>query len=125
MQEIDFHRAMARPGTIIDAGAHDGRLTLPLALLPGTHVIAFEPLPSAFRRLSDAVRTAPGRITVRPEALSDRTGTVTIEVPRVGGEAQEEWASIAKDYEAIRRDDPRVEAVDSFAVRSCRWTLWD
>jgi hypothetical protein len=31
MQEIEFHRALHRPGTIVDAGAHDGRLTLPLA----------------------------------------------------------------------------------------------
>jgi len=29
MQEIDFHRALHRPGTIVDAGAHHGRLRLP------------------------------------------------------------------------------------------------
>jgi len=104
-------------GTIIDAGAHDGRLTLPLAELPGTHVIAFEPLPSAFARLCQAIaRLNPGHVTPRPEALSDRAGTMTLSVPRVGGAAQEEWASIAKDYAAIQRDDPRVEAID-------RWTV--
>ncbi len=120
MQEIDFHRAMARPGTIIDAGAHEGRLTVPLAALPDSHVIAFEPLPSAFRRLRAAVAACPGRVTLRPEALSDREGAVTLAVPRVGGVAQEEWASIAKDYEAIRRDDPRVDAVEAWTVPTTR-----
>ena len=120
MQEIDFHRALARPGTIVDAGAHEGRLTVPLAALPGSHVIAFEPLPSAFRRLQAAVTSYPGRVTLRPEALSDREGAVTLAVPRVAGVAQEEWASIAKDYEAIRRDDPRVDAVDTWTVPTIR-----
>jgi FkbM family methyltransferase len=116
MQEIDFHRTMARPGTIVDAGAHEGRLTVPLAALPGTHVVAFEPLPPAFRRLQMATADIPGRVTLRPEALSDQAGTVTIAVPRVGGVTQEEWASIAKDYEAISRADPRVDGVDTWTV---------
>jgi FkbM family methyltransferase len=116
MQEIDFHRAMARPGVIVDAGAHEGRLTVPLAALPGTHVVAFEPLPSAFRRLQAATADIPDRVTLRPEALSDRTGTVTLAVPRVGGAAQEEWASIAKDYAEISRADPRVDGVDTWTV---------
>src|ERR1700710_510368 len=98
MQEIEFHRAMARAGTIVDAGAHEGRLTVPLAVLPDTHVIAFEPLPSAFRRLQAIVTGLPGRITLRPEALSDRLGAVALAVPHVAGVPQEEWASIAKDY---------------------------
>jgi FkbM family methyltransferase len=118
MQEIDFHRAMARPGTIVDAGAHDGRLTVPLAKLPSTHVLAFEPLPPVFRRLQEATANLAGMVTSRQEALSDKAGTVELAVPRVGGKAQEEWASIAKDYEAIRRDDPRVEAVDRWTVPS-------
>ncbi len=121
MQEIEFHRAMHRiggpPGTIVDAGAHDGRLTLPLADLPGTRVLAFEPLPPAYARLCQAIASLPpGRVTPRPEALSDQAGSVTLAVPRVGGAAQEEWASITKDYAAIQRDDPRVEAID-------RWTV--
>jgi FkbM family methyltransferase len=116
VQEIDFHRALHRPGTIIDAGAHEGRLTLPLAALPATHVVAFEPLPPAFTRLRSAVSALDMRVTLRPEALSDRAGNVTLAVPRVGGAAQEEWASIVKDYTAIMQDDPRVEAVDTWAV---------
>ena len=116
MQEIEFHRALHRPGIIVDAGAHDGRLTLPLAALPDTHVIAFEPLPPAFLRLQQAVARSGASVTPRPEALADRAGTLTLSVPRVGGAAQEEWASIAKDYLAIQRDDPRVEAIDTWPV---------
>jgi FkbM family methyltransferase len=116
LQEIDFHRAMHRPGTIVDAGAHDGRLTLPLAELPATHVIAFEPLPPAFVRLRDAAFGLGTRVTLRPEALSDRPGSVTLAVPRVGGAAQEEWASIVKDYTAVMQNDPRVEAIDTWVV---------
>jgi FkbM family methyltransferase len=116
MQEIDFHRAMARPGTIVDAGAHEGRLSVKLAELPDTHVIAFEPLPPAFRRLQAAAANRCGRIAPRPEALSDRAGIATLSVPRVGGVAQDEWGSIVKDYEAISRDDPRVDAIDTWTV---------
>jgi FkbM family methyltransferase len=116
LQEIDFHRAMHRPGTIIDAGAHEGRLTLPLAALPQTHVIAFEPLPPAFARLRSAISALDARVTLRPEALSDRAGSATLAVPRVGGAAQEEWASIVKDYAPIMQNDPRLEAIDTWVV---------
>jgi FkbM family methyltransferase len=116
VQEIEFHRALHRPGIVVDAGAHEGRLTLPLAALPDTHVIAFEPLPAAFARLRDRVSGVGTRVTLRPEALSDRTGSVTLTVPRVGGAPQEEWGSIVKDYEAIMRVDPRVEALDRWVV---------
>ena len=116
MREIEFHRALARPGVIIDAGAHEGGMTVALAALPDVHVLAFEPLPAAFRRLRAVAAAAPARITARPEALSDRAGTVTLSVPRVGGEAQQQWASIVKDYAAIQRDDPRLEAIDTWTV---------
>src|SRR4029079_19256857 len=101
MQEIEFHRALHRPGVIIDVGAHDGRLTLPLAELPHSRVVAFEPLPSAFARLQQAVAAAyggtiPSHVTLRPEALADRNGMTTISAPRVNGVLQEEWAAISK-----------------------------
>jgi len=116
VQEIDFHRALHRPGTIVDAGAHDGRLTLPLAALPNTHVIAFEPLPTAFSRLKQKIADIDAPVTVRSEALSDRAGSFVLSVPTVGGVDQEEWASLAKNYEALRRDDPRIDAVRDYTV---------
>ncbi len=121
MQEIEFHRALHRPGTIVDAGAHEGRLTLELAMLPASHVVAFEPLPQSFARLQHAVAGAwngklPSHVTLRQEALSDRNGTTTITAPRVAGVLQEEWASITKDYAALRDADPRIEAIESWQV---------
>ena len=110
MDELTFHRALYRPGTLIDAGAHDGALTLPLAALPGARVLAFEPWPPAFARLARAVAGDP-TIEARPQALGARAGRLELAVPVVGGVAQEQWASLAKDYDAIAAADPRVEAI--------------
>ncbi len=121
MDEMAFHRRLFRPGTVIDAGAHDGGLTLPLAALPGARVIAFEPLPEAFARLQGAVRgryggIIPAHVTLRPMALGAVDGEVVLEVPVVGGVAQEQWASVVKDYERIRAEDPRIDAVRRVVV---------
>jgi FkbM family methyltransferase len=116
LQEIAFHTALHRPGLIVDAGAHEGRLTRELAALPNARVIAFEPLPAVFARLQQTVAALGDHVTAWHAALSDRLGTVTLTVPRVGGAAQDQWGSIVKDYTAVMRDDPRVEAVE-------RWTV--
>jgi FkbM family methyltransferase len=112
---------MFRPGTIIDVGAHDGGMTLPLAALPGARVLAFEPLPAAFSRLDEAVRAAhrgsiPPHIGLHRTALGDRPGRLMLEVPVVGGVAQEQWASVVKDYAAIRAADPRIEAIQRTGI---------
>ena len=121
MQEIEFHQALHRPGTLVDAGAHEGRMTLLLADLPTSRVVAFEPVPPSFARLQRCVAAAwggeiPSHVTLRREALSDRNGTATIAAPRVNGELQDEWASIAKDYAALRQADPRIEAIETWSV---------
>jgi FkbM family methyltransferase len=121
MQEIEFHRALHRPGTIVDIGAHDGRLTLPLAKLPRSSVVAFEPLPPASTRLQRPLAAArggavPPHVTLRPEAPADRTGMTTLSAPRINGVLQEEWASIAKDYAALHAADPRIEAIENWSV---------
>jgi len=121
MQEIEFHRALHRPGTIVDVGAHEGRLTLPLAELPRSAIVAFEPLPPAFARLKQSLAAVwggavPPHVTLRPEALSDHTGMVMLSAPRIDGALQEEWASIAKDYAALRAADPRIEAIETWSV---------
>lgn len=120
MDELTFHRAFARPGQVLDIGAHDGLLTLPLAALPGAHVHAFEPLPAAFARLERAVAGQGRNITLHRIALGNAAGDIALDVPRVGGVAHEQWASVAKDYAAIRRDDPRVEVIDRFTVHQRR-----
>lgn len=120
MEEIDFHRRMHRPGTLIDVGAHTGALTLAFAELPDATVLAFEPLPPAFERLEAEVRTRwghiPARIILRPEALGAAPATLTLEVPLVRGEPQEQWASLVKDYEAMGAADPRIDAVRRYSV---------
>lgn len=119
MDELAFHRALHRPGTLLDIGAHDGLLTLPLAALPGSTVHAFEPLPAALARLRAAVSGLPN-VTIHPVALGAEPGEAMLEVPSVAGVAQEQWASLAKDYEAIRRADPRVGEIARHPVRVVR-----
>ena len=114
--EADFHRALFRPGTIVDVGAHDGAFAVPMSLLPGAAILAFEPLPPAFARLGAAMRSAhggaiPAHVRLRPEALGDADGEVVLEVPVVAGVAQEQWASTVKDYGSMQRHDPGIEAV--------------
>lgn len=98
MDELGFHRVLHRPGTLLDVGAHDGGFTLPFAALPGSRVLAFEPLPESFARL----RAAAGglaHVTLRQEALGDATGEAVLRLPVVDGVANEQWASMAKGYD--------------------------
>jgi FkbM family methyltransferase len=97
VDEITFHRVLHRPGTLLDVGAHDGAFTLPLARLPRSRVLAFEPLPAAFARLRAAVGAAPN-VELRQEALGDRSGRTTLALPVVDGVPNEQWASTAKGY---------------------------
>lgn len=117
MDEARFHSVLHRPGTLIDAGAHDGLLTLPLARLPGSRVLAFEPLPPAFARLRAALvaefGAAPAHVECHAAALGDQAGQITLAMPVLDGVAQEQWASTAKDYAAHLSD--RV-GVQRFAV---------
>jgi FkbM family methyltransferase len=59
---------------------------------------------------------APPHVTLRREALAERSGMTTISAPRIGGVVQEEWASICKDYAALREADTRIEAVETWSV---------
>jgi FkbM family methyltransferase len=117
MNEIDFHTRLYRPGTLVDVGAHDGLITIPLARLPGARVLAFEPLPPAYARLQAALRAAfgtpPAHVTCIAAALGDQAGEITLAMPVLDGVAQEQWASTAKDYAAHL--SARV-SVERFAV---------
>ncbi len=104
MDETTFHRLLHRPGTLVDVGAHDGLITIPLARLPGSRVLAFEPLPPAFARLQAALTEAfgavPPHVECRATALGDAAGDISLAMPVLDGVAQEQWASTAKDYAA-------------------------
>jgi len=100
-------------------------MTVPLTHLPASRVVAFEPVPPSFARLQRIVAAAwggetPVHVTLRCEALSDRSGTTMIAMPRVNGKLQDEWASIAKNYAALREADPRIEAIESWSVPALR-----
>jgi len=127
MDEITFHTLLHRPGTLVDVGAHDGLVTIPLARLPGSRVLAFEPLPSAFARLRAALRAAfgtlPAHVECHAAALGDRTGEATLAMPVLDGVAQEQWASTAKDYAAhlsarvtVERFAVPLRRLDDFAL---------
>ena len=102
MEEIEFHRALHRPGVLLDIGAHDGLLTNPFARLPDSQVHAFEPLPGAMARLrgnlAAAFGTIPPHVTLHAEALGAAPGEAVLTLPVLDGVAQEQWASLAKDY---------------------------
>ncbi|MCZ8279271.1 MAG: FkbM family methyltransferase [Acetobacteraceae bacterium] len=127
MDEENFHRLLHRPGTLVDIGAHDGLLTIPLARLPGSRVLAFEPLPSAYARLQAALRAAfgaaPANVECHHLALGDHEGSITLAMPVLDGVAQEQWASTAKDYAAhvsarvtVERFTVPMRTLDDFAL---------
>jgi FkbM family methyltransferase len=122
MDELGFLTALHRAGTVIDVGAHDGLLTLPLARLPGARVLAFEPLPSAFARLSQAC-AGLHNVTLRPEALGDMPGSLTLSLPVLDGVPQEQWASVVKSFDGygasveVARAEVPVITVDGLQLR--------
>lgn len=97
MDELGFHRTLHRPGTLLDVGAHDGAFTLPLAALPASRVLAFEPLPPAFARLA-AAAGGLANVSLRREALGERAGEATLRLPVIDGVPNEQWASTAKAF---------------------------
>jgi len=113
--ELAFHRALYRPGTLVDVGAHDGAFTLPFAALPGATVHAFEPLPQAFARLRAAVGDTPN-VTLHAAALGDHEGEITLRLPVLDGVAQEQWGSITKAYAGL--DARVVEATHTVPLRT-------
>jgi FkbM family methyltransferase len=117
MDEITFHTRLHRPGTILDVGAHDGLLTVPLAGLPGATVLAFEPLPSAHARLAAAC-AGLGNVVLRREALGAAPGSLVLSVPVLDGVVQEQWASLAKDYAAFASVKAETHAVAVITVDS-------
>lgn len=117
MDEITFHTRTHRPGLILDVGAHDGLLTIPLARLAGARVIAFEPLPSAHARLAAAC-AGLANVELRREALGAAPGRLMLSVPVVDGVPAEQWASLAKDYGAFASVTTETHAVEVITIDS-------
>ncbi len=123
LDETTFHTLLHRPGTLVDVGAHDGLITIPLARLPGSRVLAFEPLPPAMARLRAALGDTHSNVECIAAALGDEAGEITLAMPVLDGVAQEQWASTAKDYAAhvsarvtVQRFAVPVQRLDDHAI---------
>lgn len=66
--------------TILDVGANHGKMSRPLAKLPGATVHAFEPVPYNFSLLQRVTKGLPN-VTRHHFALSDSKGQVSIYIP--------------------------------------------
>jgi FkbM family methyltransferase len=112
LTELSVHLALARPGTIVDVGAHAGAFTHPLAQLRNTRVLAFEPLADVCLQLRRGLTMRhggvfPAHVELHAVALGESAGRAQLSVPRVRGGDVKEWASIAKNFEDIRSQHPR------------------
>jgi FkbM family methyltransferase len=83
--DITRAKAHARRFTFVDIGANVGLFSLFVASRAGraARILAVEPEPGNVRRLEFNIRANPGvPITIIPEALSDETGVVAVELDR-------------------------------------------
>jgi FkbM family methyltransferase len=116
-QELLVHRRLARPGTFVDIGAHTGDFTLAIADLPGLDLVAIEPQPQAMATLRARAETAGVTVNTIETALSDKPGSLVLEVPvMAGGDRIWEWGSIAKDFTALRQHHPEIVGTEEIAV---------
>lgn len=110
LAESGIHLALDGPGRVVDVGAHLGRFSLPLMQNPEIRVLAFEPVPwvrgDLVTRIRDELAIAPSRFRVMPQALGDQCGRTRMSIPLLGGWPVLEWASIAKDFNAIAARNP-------------------
>jgi FkbM family methyltransferase len=76
-KELGFLRqALASGGTLVDAGANIGGMSLPLARMAGVSILAVEPGPVALARLRfNVAANELSNMRVDPSALSDSNGT--------------------------------------------------
>ncbi|MEL6498827.1 MAG: FkbM family methyltransferase [Planctomycetota bacterium] len=73
-------RWIPQGATILDIGANHGKMSRPLAKLPGATLHAFEPVPYNFTLLTRVTRNLPN-VTRHNFALSDTKGSVSIYIP--------------------------------------------
>jgi len=102
-----FSAVVQRGMVAIDIGANVGYHTVALARLVGElgHVHAFEPLPETVDLLRANVwRHSYSNITVHPQAVSDRSGTVHIEL-NTDGASSSRLAATGLEAQAVTLDE--------------------
>jgi FkbM family methyltransferase len=118
--EANFIRLLVRfnPGLCIDVGANKGNYSRALLGLPETKVIAFEPLPKAFKSLEAIRKEFPDRFRCFNLGIADRDTVLTLHF----GEEDSELASYSAEVNHIgfigRKNvnvvESRVITLDSF-----------
>jgi FkbM family methyltransferase len=113
-----LHRALRRPGTVVDIGAFCGDVGLALAGTD-TELVAIEPLAEAAIELR---RRARGRaVRVIEVALGAQPGAaVPLHVPLLRGAPVWAWASTAKDFAALARAHPEITGTLALSVPRAR-----
>lgn len=116
-QELLVHRRLFRPGTFVDIGAHTGEFSLAVADLPGIVLVAIEPQRHALATLRTRAASAGIAVRAIETALSDRPGRLKLATPvlKDGGPILE-WASIAKDFTALRAAHPEIVGIETAEV---------
>ena len=87
--ELPLLARLIEPGSlIIDAGANIGTFTVALAsAAPTAHVLSVEPVPTTRDLLVHVIgANSLENVTVLPVALSDRVGSVLMEIPEADGQ---------------------------------------
>lgn len=107
-RQMDWIHHWLRPGgTIIDSGANVGQLLLYLGRLPNVRIHAFEPVPASVAWLHECLAAQNAwPVNIIESALSDREGTLRIQVDGAYSTTQMGW------YQ--ERGNPRID------VRSMR-----
>ena len=106
------------PGLCIDIGANKGICSRALLEIPGTKVIAFEPLPKAFKSLEDIQKKHPDRFECFNLGIADRDTFLTLHF----GEEDSEFASFSSEVNCIgyvgksnvNTMDVKVKTLDGF-----------
>lgn len=104
---------LCRPGTLLDIGANHGQYTQCLLSVPGSRVIAFEPVIESFTLLSlNLMKIGGGKLpqnaVIYNVALGAEAGVAQITNPFFRGGTSYQAASLTVDFEELYRDAPEV-----------------
>jgi FkbM family methyltransferase len=118
-QEMAFCERYLRSGdNVIDAGANVGLYTLFFAsLVQGGRILAFEPDPTAARRLRENVHlNGLANVTVKQAALSDFTGNAAFSTGADEGNAFYDLKTYGRPSQMVEATTLDSEIADSYAL---------
>ncbi len=115
---------LSRPGTLLDIGAHVGQSTRALLQAKNSQVVSFEPVHETFvllycNMLNLGGGRIPDNLTVHHVALGEQAGLARISIPSFDGNKNNQWASLAKNYETYlsnNKDSVEVTEIGQDAI---------